>query len=56
MTGYSIGEPYFTKNIEKNFAVLTKSLKDPKLPLMELKVSFEWEMSYVYSLFFVGCW
>ena len=38
MTGYSVEEPHFTEFLNKNFGVLTKSLKDPKLPLMELKV------------------
>ena len=41
MTGYAAEEPHFTKFLNKNVELLTNSLKDPKLPLMELKVRTE---------------
>ncbi|XP_028408241.1 acetyl-CoA carboxylase-like isoform X2 [Dendronephthya gigantea] len=37
MTGYAAEEPHFTKFLDQNVELLTKTLKDPKLPLMELK-------------------
>ena len=50
MTGYAAEEPQFTKFLNKNVDLLTKSLKDPRLPLMELKVETKLTLLYWITL------
>ena len=39
LDGYVLPSPHYEKRLEKTIATLTKCLKDPALPLLELQVS-----------------